>query len=355
MALTRYKVVADIAEAVSLSTEYDEVLATVAEQAALAFDLSECCIYEYSPDDDTAVPLAVWSREFDPENENFIGTRLPLTNEPTMQRVLQRRETAETLINDSHLSTADRTWMQQWGEMATLYVPLVFGGVSIGCLELIEKRYVRPFTDYDREFAATVAALAAMAIHSARSRRLEAAQQRMLQALLSASREVASAVGYEEVLTTLARTTAEALEADACYIHLHDPARDAVVWQATWERYDWLDDPDEGIGTVYPLDEHPYDREALATGRLVVQHRSDDDVSDSMAQNLDAWKLETFLTVPAIHNGRPVGILEIGQAERQRFFSDDELELARALGEQAAATLQRRAPQDSATSAPTLP
>lgn len=342
MALTRYKVIADIAEAISTATEYEEVLETVAEQATSAFDLSECCIYAYVPEDDLAVPLALWSRDPKPEDVSFIGSRLNLVDEPTMHRVLQERAIAETLVNDPRLSTADRLWMEQWGEMATMYVPLVFGGRVIGCLELIEKRYVRPFTDYDREFAATIAALAAMAIHSSRSRRTEATQQRMLQALLTASREVASAVGYDEVLAALARTTAEALEADACYIHLYLPGRDAIIWQATWERYDWLDDPDEGIGTVYPLDEHPYDRVAMQTGEVQVQHRSDESVSETMAQNLDDWKLETFLTVPAICDGRPVGILEVGQSDRRREFSDEELELARALGEQAAATLLRR-------------
>lgn len=345
MALTRYKVVADIAEAISTSTEYEDVLETVAQQAAQAFEVSECCIYGYAAVDDTATPLAVWSLVPDPANEEFIGAPLPLAGEPTMQRVLQRCETAETLINDHALSVADRRWMEQWGEKATLYVPLIFGGVAIGCLELIEKRHVRPFTDYDREFAATIAALAAMAIHTAHSRHLQITQQRLLETLLTASREVAAADGYEEVLATIARTTAEALDADACYIHLHDPERDAVVWQATWERYDWLDDEDEGIGTVYPLDEHPYDREALTTGRIIVQNRSDDTTPDDMREYLDDWKLETFLTVPAIHDGRPVGILEVGQAQRERRFSHDELELARALGEQAAATLQRRAPQ----------
>lgn len=350
MSLTRYKVIAEIAQAISSSIEYEDVLAVVAEQAATAFDISECCIYEYIVDGDCAVPLAVWTGVPDPENDDFIGTRLDLKGEPTMQRVLREHEIAETLINDPLLAAADRRWMDQWRELATLYVPLLFGGQAIGCLELVEKRYVRPFTDYDREFAVTIAALAALAIHSARSRRLEVAQQRKLEALLTASREMAVAVRYEEVLGTIARTTAEALEADACYIHLYDPERDAIVWQATWERYDWLDDPDEGIGTVYPLDDHPYDREALTTGRLIVQNRSDTAIPDDMRGNLDDWKLETFLTVPAIFAGRAMGILEVGQAGRERCFTEDELGLARALGEQAAVTMFRRAPGVAATS-----
>jgi GAF domain-containing protein len=348
VSLSRYRVIAEIAQAISSSTDYEVVLASVAEQAATAFDLSECCIYEYASDAFTAVPLAIWSRDPDPENETFLGIPLPLAEEPAMQRVMREREMMNTRIDDPLLPVADRLWMEKWNEMSTLYVPLVFGNEAIGCLELIEKRYVRPFTDYDHEFAATIAALAAMAIDSARTQQVEAFQRRKLEALLAASREVSSAIDSGSVLTTVARTTAEALEADACYIHLFDPGRDAIVWQATWERYDWLDDPDEGIGTVYPLDEHPYDREAMTTGRLIVQNRSDSGIPDDMRGNLDDWKLETFLTVPTIFQGRALGILEVGQAGHERCFTDDELELARALGEQAAAILQRRAPEPTA-------
>jgi transcriptional regulator with GAF, ATPase, and Fis domain len=147
VSLSRYKVIADIAQAITSSIEYEEVLASVAEQAAVAFDISECCLYEHVSQTGTAIPRAIWSSEFDPENETFIGTALPLAGEPAMQRVMTERVMVETRIDDPLLSAADRAWMEKWHEMSTLYVPLVFGREAIGCLELIEKRYVRPFTD----------------------------------------------------------------------------------------------------------------------------------------------------------------------------------------------------------------
>ena len=119
--------------------------------------------------------------------------------------------------------------------MSVLWVPLFFGDAVIGCIELIEKRYVRPFTDYDREFAATIAALASMAIHTARVRRLLEAQGVKLQLLLAASRELAAAVSEQEVLECVARTTGRALDADACFIYLYEAEFETISWVATWQ------------------------------------------------------------------------------------------------------------------------
>ena len=58
--------------------------------------------------------------------------------------------------------------MRFWGEKSCLLVPLVFKDEVIGCLELVEKRSVRRFSDEERELAGTLAALAAVAIQNAR-------------------------------------------------------------------------------------------------------------------------------------------------------------------------------------------
>ena len=60
-----------------------------------------------------------------------------------------------------------RSRMEFWSEKSCLLVPLVFKDEVIGCLELIEKRRLRRF-GREEQLAATLAALAAVAIQNAR-------------------------------------------------------------------------------------------------------------------------------------------------------------------------------------------
>jgi len=82
--------------------------------------------------------------------------------------VLTERHTIANHIDDPNLPQADRTRMEFWGEKSCLLVPLIFKDEVIGCLKLVEKRRLRRFTAEEEQLAATLAALAAVAIENAR-------------------------------------------------------------------------------------------------------------------------------------------------------------------------------------------
>jgi GAF domain-containing protein len=347
MALTRFNVIADMATAISSSTEYDDVLMSVAEQTARAFDVPECLIYEYveGPGATTATPQALWSADPTPEDLEYIGSPIALFQEPALERVLRDKAMVATTVNDPHLSSADRRAMDEWGELSCLWVPLIFGGRTIGCLELVEKRYPRPFTDYDREFASSLAAMAAISINNARSRRNEAEQERRLTVLLSASLDLALAVGEREILDTIARTTGVALNAEACYIYLYDGGADTIMWVAGWEPEAFMEASDDRVGEVYPLDDYPTDRRVLREGIVLERVASDPQLSERDTAELAEWGFKTILTVPAIAGDEPIAVLEVVEAETERRFTDDEMELALRLGTQAAMVLRARGRQ----------
>jgi GAF domain-containing protein len=172
-----------------------------------------------------------------------------------------------------------------------------------------------------------------------------AVQNRRLTALVTASREDASAEGFEDVLATIARTTAEALEAEACYISTYDRDRDVTICHVVWEPEGVSDPEVDSTGDVYPVGEHSGDRQALETGEIVEQRLSDEQLTAAVRADLEAWHLKTLLIVPAMFDGEPVGLLEIAQVSSERRFSAEEIELARALGDQAAAVIAHRGPQ----------
>ena len=84
------------------------------------------------------------------------------------RRVFTRVSILAAYLDDPGLPEADRLRVEAWGERSCLLVPLIFRGEVSGCLQLIERRHQHLFSARNRELAATLAALAAVAIQNAR-------------------------------------------------------------------------------------------------------------------------------------------------------------------------------------------
>jgi diguanylate cyclase (GGDEF)-like protein len=114
------------------------------------------------------VAQAMWTIKPHPAGADWVGSAQDLDGQRSFRRVLCERQTIVNHIDDPSLPPADRARMEFWGEKSCLLVPLVFKEEVIGCLELIEKRHLRPFTAAETQLATTLAALAAVAIQNAR-------------------------------------------------------------------------------------------------------------------------------------------------------------------------------------------
>lgn len=334
----RLALTADTVATVTSSNDLEVVLANVAERSARLLGVSECDIYEFSPEAETLTAQAMWTDSPTPSDEAWLGSAVRLADQPTYRRALRLRHMVETQIDSPRLSAADRAGMTDWGQVSRLLVPLCFAERPIGCLELIEKVRRREFSRADRRAAGAVAALAAVAIQNARYHRRTDEQTRRLQSLLVSSRAVSSTVVYEEVLQSVARTTADALDADICYIYEYDREGETIIWQAFYHAVPTFAMPDPP-GTVYPLTDFEDDREILERGIVVEQCISDLSVLESTRRSMTEWEQQTILAVPLLFEGEAVGLLEIGQLSHERQFDESEIDLARALGEQAATAI----------------
>ncbi len=165
---SRFSITAEIVAAISSSLVLEEVLATVAERIAGAFDVWECGIYEYRAADGLAVAQALWTRAPHPGDEGWVGSAPTPEEQPVLYQVLRERRVIEATVDDPDLPAGERTAMEYWEEKSCLYVPLLSKERVIGCLELVEKRSVRRFTEPEFELAGTLAALAAVTIENAR-------------------------------------------------------------------------------------------------------------------------------------------------------------------------------------------
>ncbi len=89
----------------------------------------------------------------------------------------------------------------------------------------------------------------------------------------------------------------------------------------------------------FPLDDYPSDRVVLNGGRIVEESILDPDLAADVRASMEEWGEKSCLSVPISFNDEPVGMLVLIETERERRFSAKEIDLARGLGEQAAAAI----------------
>ena len=315
-------------------------LARLAERLGVALDCSECCIYEFLPERDAVLPKAIWGVALSDDDRAWVGVENHLHRQPHIAPVFTEHRLIVTHADEERDDDpGDRESMAYWGEKTALYAPILDGDALLGVVELVEKRERREFSDADLRLVLGLADVAAVAIANARASSAAETRNRHLSALLDASRAITSTVVLEEVLQRVTEEAAHALEAPSVYIYEYDPLADAIIWHAQYQ-----DDPTCGTpdpeGTVYPLDDYPWDREVIA-GRMIRQVREGDaGLVPALVASMAQWQERSLLTVPLVFGDDVVGLMEIAETRYARRFTEEEVDLARALGDQAAAAIR---------------
>ncbi len=253
---------------------------------------------------------------------------------------IRERRPWERSVADLDLPEFNRGLMEHWGEKAVLCVPLVAGDAVIGALSLIEKERERRFSSDERDLLTLLAVPAAVAIQHVRLRRSWGEQRLRLQSLLATSRAMSSMVQVGPLLGTIAEVAGEALGADECSIDIYDEATETLTVAAYHSRHG---DPaeEEFLGRAYPLADYEADRAHLFAREVVEETISDPSLDPVNRASMEANDEKTVLSVPLWFEDQPIGILAFFAVEAERHFGAAEIELARALGEQAAAAIHR--------------
>jgi len=316
-----------------------ETLVALAERVAVALDCSECCIYEYLPARSALRAQAIWSRHLEQKDRDWVGQVNHLTDLPGFDTVV----TSGSILvsypeDDADAAMRGAETMGYWGELAALYAPIVLDDEVVGILELTEKRTRREFSAADQLLVGQMTSIAAIALLNARRAREHQEANRRLGSLLEASRTLTSTVDVDEVLALVAELAGQALDAPCAYIYEFDAELDALIWRGQYQR-DGVSEPEEPFGTVYPLDDYAFDRTAIETNAVRQASLDDPDLDEESRSNLIEFDETALLTVPLRYGSEIVGVLEIAEDVVPRRFSAGEIELASALGEQAAAAI----------------
>jgi diguanylate cyclase (GGDEF)-like protein len=311
----------------------------VCEQLSTALGVWECSVYAYAPEQDCLVTQATWSRELTQDDIAFVGAETDINRHPGVRHVFSDGGVTVVQVDEEDPLSPDAMRMRAWGEQTALYTRLELGGETLGLLELVERRERHEFTPEDVRLVSALADVAALAIGNARISGRQAVANTRLHALLNTSRALSSTVVLEEVLERLSQEAAHVLDAPSCYIYEYDEAGDCIIWRSETHADPHHHDPDPP-GTAYPLDDYPWDREVLTSGRMRLYTIDDPGLPPAQAASMREWSELSMLTVPLRFGDEIVGLMEIAESRPERSFDTDEIELARALGEQAAAAIR---------------
>ena len=333
-----FTLASDVSQAIAASPDLDEMLSVIARRVAEALDVWECNIYEYRPETDSLVATALWASEITEDDRAWLGSVYPMADRPSYQHLLAERSVRERQADDPGCRPpTGRSW-SAGASAASSPCRSLFQDEVIGALTLVEKRAPRRFTPDDLRLLELMAVPAAVAVHTARMFRREAEQTRRLGALLSASRAMTATIDLDQLLATITHEARVALDTAECAIDTYDPDAETMTVVAFEQRTpepDW----ERWVGRVYSLDEYAFDRRLLYGGEIVEERVSDPSMDEQNRADMLENGEKSLLNVPLVYEGRPIGLLVFIETEVERHFTDEERQLAAALGEQAAAAI----------------
>jgi GAF domain-containing protein len=150
----------------------------------------------------------------------------------------------------------------------------------------------------------------------------------------------ASTLRTQEVLWQAARHLAGVLQVTNCSISLLDPQGESLVVQADYtppERQ--AEDPSlPEVGRRYPLAQYPATARLLQGGEFMVIRMDDPEADPHEKAWMREFGYQTCLMLPLWVRGRAIGLIELSEA-RLRTFTEEEIQLARALADQVSVAL----------------
>ena len=154
--------------------------------------------------------------------------------------------------------------------------------------------------------------------------------------LLDTSAAITAETDIDEALATITRLATQCMGTDWCDIYEVLPGNHEFVAVAYYQLPEIELDSSDWVGTTYSTDTFADMHIAASERRPVTVYRDDPELSEASAAELDRWGELAALTVPMIHHGQLVGLIDVAESRRMRRFSDDDVAVFQAIADQAA-------------------
>ncbi|MBN1146043.1 MAG: PAS domain S-box protein [Anaerolineales bacterium] len=163
-------------------------------------------------------------------------------------------------------------------------------------------------------------------------------RNRELSTLYTASAAVSSNLSLETVLQTVAEQMTRALDITGCAISLWRMQEDCIETVIDYNTA--FPEETEPSGTIYRLEDYPTTRRVLETGQSMLIQRDDPKADPAELLLLESYEAYTLLMMPLVAQERVLGLMELLDDTKPRFFTPDDIRLASGLASQAAIAIQ---------------
>ncbi|MGD8794703.1 MAG: GAF domain-containing protein, partial [Anaerolineae bacterium] len=197
------------------------------------------------------------------------------------------------------------------------------------------------FDEHDLELLTTFASQAAVALENARLYEETHRRLQQVNTLYEVGRSL-STLDTNQVLSTVAQQTVEALGVDVCAVFLHEEAPTGESWTVLKALHDTSVAPgdsaaSDALGARFNLLEHFDLRgEVRGAGYAIVESvETDEKLDEAVRRGLSVLGVRTCLFVGLYLHDQPRGLLIAGHRSETRHFSADDIQLCQALARQA--------------------
>jgi diguanylate cyclase (GGDEF)-like protein len=173
----QYKVLLETSAAITASTDLVETLELITCLVTERLDVGWCDLYDRVANGDEFEVIAYHQRaELELDSSEWIGTRYDSRTWSDLAACVAERRPSIQYRDDPELPSAERALMDEWGELSTMSLPLVYKDQVIGLIDVGESREMRRWSEDDKLVLQAIADQAAIAIVNARSYALLAEQ-----------------------------------------------------------------------------------------------------------------------------------------------------------------------------------
>jgi diguanylate cyclase (GGDEF)-like protein len=320
------------------SLELDDVLRSVAFRTYEALEADCVDIYAIEGDDETAL-ISVENGAVD---ETFAGHRYRVSDMPLTALAMARLEPVATrdITADPRASDHERAEWAAYGVRSGVQLPLVTRREVIGMMD-VQGRQPRDFEA--REVARGLAQIAAQAIANASVHAQLEQTARRTALMTEASVELSSSLDLSDTLLRVGTHLSSVIGVPNVDVNLMRPDGTAECIVSTT---DGEIDP-AWTGAIIDLERFPILGEVVETRRpIVIESLDDPRVTPAGREISERFGEKSWLSVPLIAKDRVIGLVDLIETRRERFFSDEEIETAQAVCQVAALAIDNAAMYD---------
>jgi diguanylate cyclase (GGDEF)-like protein len=166
----QYRVLLETSAAIAASTDLKETLSLITRLVTERLGAAWCDLYDYALARDEFVVTAFYQLpEIDIDSTDWIGTSYDSSKWRDLESCVRERRPSIWYRDDEALSEPELANMDDWGELSSVSVPLVYKGEVIGLIDVGESRRIRRWSEDDVRVLQAIADQAAIAIANARA------------------------------------------------------------------------------------------------------------------------------------------------------------------------------------------